>query len=165
MKTACVTVLIAILGLVAPPINAQQQPPTLETMLSDAGYVFNRYEELVTAAECNDWNVADSLKLTCKAEVRAIGENVKFGKLVLAKLSSAKSYDLIALFEVYKELNEVAGHLSELSANVASFTQRDGVPYAKAGSKALTLAANMGTEIESRMVIQQHALMNCSTKN
>lgn len=136
MKTACVTgVLIAILGLVGPSISAQQQPPTLETMLSDAGYVFNRYEELVTAAECNDWNVSDSLKLTCKGEVRAIGENVKFAKSVLAKLSSTKNHDLIALFEVYKELNEVAGHLSELSANVVNFTQRDGVPYAKAGAK------------------------------
>jgi len=165
MKTAFVTVLIAILGLAGKPVGAQQQPATLETMMSDAGYVFNRYEELVTAAECNDWDAPDSLKLTCKGELKAIGENVEFGKLVLAKLSNTKNYDLVALFEVYKELNEVAGHLSELSANVVNFTQRDGVPYAKAGSKALMLAANMGTEIESRMVVQQHALMNCTTNN
>jgi hypothetical protein len=155
MKTVLVTVLIAILGLAGKPVGAQQQPPTLETMLSDAGYVFNRYEELVTGVGCNDWNAPDSLKGTCKGELKAIGENVKFAKVVLAKVSSAKNYDLVALFEVYKELNEVAGHLFDLSANIPTFAQRDGVPYAQAGSKALTLAANMGNEIESRMVIQQ----------
>jgi hypothetical protein len=166
MKLACAKALLTIiLCLAAKPISAQQEAPTLETMLSDAGYVFNRYEELVTGIDCDSWNVSDSMKRTCRGELKSIGENVRSVKPILARLSSTKGDNLVALFDVYRELNEVASHLGELSTNVPDFTQNgDGKPYVLASSKTLILAAHLGNEIELRLVNQQSVLARCEPK-
>jgi len=151
--------------LVAKPLNAQQEAPTLETMLSDAGYVLNRYEELVTGIDCDTWNVPASFKRTCKNELNLIGANVQSVKPVLGRAAKAKNVDLVDLFQVFQELNEIAGHLAELSSNLSDFTQIDGAPYAQAGAKALTLAAHLGNEIKTRLIIQQRELALCRGEN
>jgi hypothetical protein len=163
MKCASITLLV-FLSLSPRPLNAQQAP-TIEIMLSDAGYVFNRYEELVTGLNCDEWNVSDSFKQTCKSEVESIEINVKHAKMILAAITKTGNKDLVGLFEIYKELNEVAGHLSDLGSQLGDFTQRDGVPYAQAGSKALLLAAKFGEEIESRLVAEQLELKRCRLRN
>ena len=116
-------ILIVILALIATPISAQQQAPTLETMLSDAGYVLNRYDELASGINCDSWRVPDSLKRSCKDELKSVGENVSVTKAILARLRDTKEDDLVALFRVYRELNEVSGHLDELSGNLPNYTQ------------------------------------------
>jgi len=166
MKIKCVKgILIGLLLLVAVPVNAHQEAPTLETMLNDAGYILNRYEELATGIDCDTWNVTASLKRTCKNELKLIGGNVQSVKPVLGRAAKAKDPDLVDLFEVFQELNEIAGHLDELSRNLADFTDRDGIAYAQAGAKALTLAANLGSEIKILLVLQQAKLVHCGAGN
>ena len=161
----CANVILLILLSLGPKTLHAQQAPTLETMLSDAGYVFNRYEELVTGLDCDEWKVSDSFKRTCKSEAEVIERSVKQAKITLLNVTKAKNEDLVGLFEIYKELIEVAGHLSDLGSQLGDFTQRDGVPYAQAGSKALILAANLGNEIELRLALEQAELKRCQSKN
>ena len=76
-------------------------------------------------------------------------------------MAKSKNPELLDLFDVYAELQEISGHLSELSANIPDFADQDGVPYAQAGSKAEILAANLGSEIRARLVAQQARLEHC----
>lgn len=142
-----------------------QAPPSLETMMSDAGYVFNRYEELVTGIDCDSWKVPASLKGTCKNNLKSIEANVQSIKPVLIRTTKSKNPDLVDLFEIFQELNGVANHLGELSSNLSDFTESDGVPYAQAGSKALILAAHLGNEIKVRLILQQAKLQRCGLEN
>jgi hypothetical protein len=128
--------------------------PTLETMLSDAIYMFNRYDELIAGVNCDGWKAPESLKHTCKDEVRLIAKNVQSAKPVVIRAAKAKNAE-------YAELQEISGHLSELSANVSNFADQDGVPYAQAGSKAEILAANLNNEIRARLIAQQTRLEHC----
>jgi hypothetical protein len=130
-------------------------------MLGDATYMFNRYDELIAGVNCDDWKAPESLKHTCKDEVRLITQNVPSAKPVVTRAAKAKNAELLDLFDIYAELQEVSSHLSELSANISSFADRDGVPYAQAGSKALILAAHLGNEIKTRLVAQQASLEHC----
>jgi hypothetical protein len=134
-------------------------------MLSDAGYVLNRYEELATGIDCDSWNVDASLKRICKGELKAIGANVQSAKPVLGRAAKAKNPDLIDLFTVFQELTEIAGHLDELSRNIGDFTIKDSAPYAQAAAKTLILSAHLGNEIKMRLVIQQGKLASCGVGN
>ncbi len=148
----------------ASALNAQQQP-TLGTMLDDAKYVLNRYEELTSGIACDSWRGAtESLKHDCKEELRLIGQNVQSAKVVLRRASSAASPSILDLFIVYEELNEVSGHLYELSCNLGNFAGQDPVPYAQAGAKATVLAAHLAEDIKVRLTIQETKLAKCSTR-
>ena len=68
---------------------------------------------------------------------------------------------MLDLFDVYAELREISGYLSELSANIPNFADQDGVPYAQAGAKAEILAANLSNEIRARLLAQQARLEHC----
>jgi hypothetical protein len=128
------TVAMGVFLLLA-PILAAQQRPTLEAILDDASYVFNRYDELTTGVICDSWKVDDSLKRTCKRELRAIASNVEDTKVILRRASKSGNPELVDLLDIYSELNEVGGHLDELSNNLGSFTSVSGVPYSEAAAK------------------------------
>jgi hypothetical protein len=147
--------------LFSAPTLQSQQTPTLDTLLGDAAYIFNRYDELSSGVFCDSWKAPDSLKRTCKDELKLIASNVQSTKPVLIRATRSKSPELIDLFDVLMELNEVAGHLMELSNNVNDFGGVDGTAYAQAGAKAEVLAAHMGNEIKIRFAIQQARLLRC----
>lgn len=156
----CGLAVVIVIGAFVLPLQAQQ-PPTLETMLGDATYMFNRYDELIAGVNCDGWKAPESLKHTCKDEARLITQNVQSAKSVVTRAAKAKNAELLDLFNVYAELQEISGHLSELSANIPNFADQDGVPYAQAGSKAEVLAANLSNEIRARLVVQQARLEHC----
>lgn len=151
--------LTSLVFLICPILEAQQ--PTTQTILRDAGYVFNRYEELATGIDCNSWKVRDSLKETCKGELKAIESNVQSVKTALDRSVGSKNPSLIDLFDVFVELQEVGGHLDDPSSNITDFTDRNGEEYARAGSKALILAAQLGREIRNQLIAQQVSLEQC----
>jgi hypothetical protein len=163
MSKRVIVTLVGLLLFSAPTVQSQQRQ-TLDVMLSDANYVFNRYDELSSGALCDSWKASDSLKRTCKDELRLIASNVQSTKPVLSRAAGSKSPELIDLFDVLVELNEVAGHLMELSNNVSDFGGVDGTPYAQAGAKALILSAQLGNEIKIRLATQQARLLRCGAE-
>jgi hypothetical protein len=159
-KRAMTTVAMGVFLLLA-PILAAQQRPTLEAILDDASYVFNRYDELTTGVICDSWKVDDSLKRTCKRELRAIASNVEDTKVILRRASKSSNPELVDLLDIYSELNEVGGHLDELSNNLGSFTSVSGVPYSEAAAKANVLAANLYLVLRRGLLTQSEKVRGC----
>jgi hypothetical protein len=160
-KRAMTAVAMGMFLLLAPTLEAQQRP-TLETMLDDASYVFNRYDELTTGVICDSWKVDDSLKRTCKQELRSIASNVEHVKVVLRRASKSSNPELVDLLDIYSELDEVSGHLYELSNNLDSFTSVSGVPYSEAAAKANILAANLYLVLRLGLITQSEKVRDCN---
>jgi hypothetical protein len=156
------TVAMGMFLLLDPALEAQQRP-TLETMLDDASYVFNRYDELTTGVTCDSWKVDDSLKRTCKQELRLIASNVENTKVILRRASKSSNPELVDLLDIYSELNEVGAHLDELSNNLGSFTSVNGVPYSEAAAKANVLAANLYLVLRRGLLTQTEKVRDCKS--
>jgi hypothetical protein len=158
MSTKLLLAILAVQCLAFPSTGKAQRPPaseTLETMLDDARYVFNRYDELATGVLCDSWRAPSELRKACNENLRLIGRNVQSTKVTLRRASSEKPPKLADLFSVSEELHEVSSHLNDLSSEFGDFTDQDPRPYAQAAAKAAVLAANLAKEIYSRLKAQE----------
>lgn len=131
---------------------AQQPPVSLETMLNDANYVFNRYEELVSRKPCDRIKVS-TLQQRCREIIMASQGNISFGKAALGRASKAKTSSLLDIFDVYVEIQEAAGNLNTFSSEVNQFSDEDAMPYAETGAKADVLAARLGAYVRTRLIM------------
>jgi hypothetical protein len=130
-----------------------QQPPSLDTMLNDASYVFNRYQELAGSMNCSSAGFPERIKEQCRNLVKLTVANVEASKEALNRSLKSRRRTLSDLFEIYSELVEISSNLDGFSSQIVMFTQNDGMPYAQAASKATVLAANLGREIRLRLVL------------
>ena len=113
--------LIVAFALCVSMSYAQESRPTLDTMLNDAAYVFNRYEELASGLNCESWQTTAEIKKQCKSLAVAVGRNVKNIKTTLSRASKAKTPKLVDLFDIYSELQEVATSLDGFGCSALAF--------------------------------------------
>jgi hypothetical protein len=144
-------VFLSAMVLVASSVG-QQTTPSLDTMLNDANYVFNRYEELVSRMPCARLKVT-TLQQQCREIISTSQGNIRFGKAALGRASKAKAPSLIDIFDVYTEIQEAAGNLNTFSSEVNQFSDEDAMPYAETGAKADVLAAHLGVYVRARVIL------------
>jgi hypothetical protein len=168
MAKLVVSLLFAIMVfiVVAYPAMAQEQQPDLDTMLRDAAYVLNRYEEATTGYEDEvaKWDVPDSLKRNLKELIEAVRKNVDREKPELNVLLGKKTIPSAELFDVYAELQEIVGALDGESSDSQNFGENQALALelTKLGAKTRLLAANIGIFLRRQIEDEELRLKVCS---
>jgi len=137
-----------------------QAPPSLNTMLDDSAYVFNRYDELVGTFNCSTLTGSDqSFRETCKGLISAVGPNVAKAKERLSMMRRAKTPALSDEFYIYTELEEVGDTETEISWWVGDFASdtTSAVTFAESGAKAVKLAAHLAVFVHDRIVLYEQS--------
>ncbi len=156
-------ILISVCILSAQTLEAQQSLPPIETMLGDASCVLNRYEELAAGVVCDAWKVPDSLKQTCRDDLKATLATVESVKPALSRAAKAQNADLVDLFDIYAAPEFVSSDLNWLARNQSQFANDsdDGMTYARAGARAVAVASRLGVEVRMRLLAQESQLSHC----
>jgi hypothetical protein len=129
---------------------AEKYDADLPEILEDAKYSFNRWNELAISAMCGE--LPEDLAATCRQEISVIGRNVAAARPILSRASRSKTPATIDLFDIYADLQEIAGNLNSMADNIANFTRSEsGAEYARAGGKTLLLSTRLGNIIRARV--------------
>jgi hypothetical protein len=162
--------LLLILLFVSQPLASAQASSgeDLQTLLHDAAYVLNRYEETTTGmdVEIDSWNVDASAKETFKEEIAAVAKNVDWEKPRLNALLMKKDIPAADLFDVYQELTEVTGELNAQSSNFSNWGSdpSKSLDIARLAGKTNVLAAKIGVQLRHKLAEQEIRLNACSAK-
>lgn len=168
-KVFCCVVL-----LVAPPFTSGQDTATLgqdnakdlKSLLQDAAYVFNRYEDLSAnlRVQIDDWKVPPSFRTGTKEELDAISKNESNEKPRLYRLLKANKVSATSLFDVYSELIECATELQAQATNANEFgeDQNLAMDLAQVGARADLLSAKIGSILRLKILMQDAELASCS---
>jgi hypothetical protein len=144
------------------------QEPNVDTMLRDAAYVFNRYEEATTGfdAEVDSWKTfSDSTKQSMKDNTRKIRSFVELEKPELNSLLGKKKVPTSALFDVYEELLMVTDDLDSMSTNSVHFGNTAvGLDMSKLSAKARELGTDISIALRSQIADQEEQLAACSAR-
>jgi hypothetical protein len=157
----CLSILF-IFALSAPPLTSSQDKASndLNTLLRDASYVFNRFDEISAATEIDHYPV--QIRKSSKDALAAILINVDNEKPALNALLSQSKVSSVDLLDVYGELVEVAAELeSESSGSLNWGDPKLAVDFATLSSKAAILAAGIGVRLKSQIATQESQLALC----
>jgi hypothetical protein len=147
---------------------SQEKQPDLRAQLQDAIYVMNRFDEIATGldVEIKGWKVDDSSKNLFRGELSATLSNANIEKSRLGNLLGKADISSTDLFDVYSELQSVAGELQAQASNAANWgdSETRSVELARLGAKALTLGAQIGLALRSRIALQEVELAACTKK-
>lgn len=158
--------LLFLLLLFAPIISAaQSEQRDLKTLLQDSAYLFNRYDEITTGmdTEIDDWNVPTSLKTSLKKLLSVSALNLSTEKPKLNALLSKNDLSASELFDVYSEVEDLGGQLSEQSSNFSQFGNDQGkaVELAELSAKAGILGANISYVLQIKIMDLEYQLAAC----
>jgi hypothetical protein len=157
-----------LLCLCVLPSYSQESVADLRPLLQDASYVMNRFDEIATRldVEINGWTVDVATKKVFHQELAATLRNSNVEKVRLAALLTRPNISNTDLFDVYSNLGAVASELDGQASNAANWgsSQARSIELAQLGSKALTLAANVGVALRSKIAAQEAELAACMTR-
>jgi hypothetical protein len=162
--------LILILLFVTQPLASAQagSGEDLQTLLRDAAYVLNRYEETTTGmdVEIDSWNVEASVRQSSKDEIAAVTKNVDLEKPRLNGLLTKRDIPASDLFDVYQEVTEVGSELNDQSSNFANWGNdpSKSVDIARLAARANVLGAKIGVQLRHKLAEQDVRLNACSGK-
>jgi hypothetical protein len=145
--------------------QVQGQENDLRTLLQDASYVFNRFDEEATGLQVaiDRWNLDASSKVTFKKEVSAVLQNVNSLKPTLNQLLSKNQVSSTDLFDIYSQVAEVGAESFGQASNVSNWGEAaKAIELANLGSKATVLSANIGAVLRHQIVVQERQLEACS---
>jgi hypothetical protein len=160
---SCVSILF-IFALSAPPFTSAQDKASndLNTLLRDASYIFNRFEEVSAGMKMQIENYPAGIKKSSKGALSAILENVETEKPALNALLGHAKVSSADLLDVYTELIEVASELDDESTNNNNWgDQKLAVDLAQREVKARTLGAKLGVTLRSQIATQELQLASC----
>jgi len=165
MKPPLVLLILFVLPLFAAAQSAQRD---LKTLLQDAAYVFNRFEETTAGrdAEIDNWSVPASSKMLFKRELSGVAKNVSSEKPRLNALLGKNDVSSTDLFDVYSEVIAVASELFGQSSNYLNWGNdpAKGIELAQLGSKAEMLGADISVILRMKIKAQEAQLATCSNK-
>jgi len=162
--------LLLILLFVTQPLASAQASSgeDLQTLLHDAAYVLNRYEETTTGmdVEIDSWNVEASVRESSKEAISAVTKNVDWEKPKLNALLTEKDIPAADLFDVYQEVTEVGGELNDQYSNFANWGNdpSKSVDIARLAARANVLGAKIGVQLRHKLAEQDVRLNACSGK-
>ena len=169
MKTAALHLYLlpALILASCQVVFAQEHPTSVDTMLRDSAYVFNRYEEATTGldAEVDGWKISDSTKQSIKDTTRKVRRLIELEKTELNSLLGRKKVPTTALFDVHEELIMVTDDLDGISTNYLIFWENNkavALDMAKLRAKARDLSTDMGIVLRSQIADQEDQLAACS---
>ena len=159
-------ILITIALLLVPAVvNAQGPNPDLKTMLQDASYILNRFQEEAIGlnVDIDNWNLSTKDKDLFKRELAMIGADVAEEKPNLIRLLGQDRVSATDLFDVYSGINEVSSELFGQASNAANWSPNsaNGVRLAQLGGKAQALGANLGATLRQKIQEQENRLSTC----
>jgi hypothetical protein len=147
-------------------MNAQGRNPDLKTMLQDASYILNRFQEeaIGIQADIDGWNIQNDTKTNLKSGVAMVGRDVAFEKPNLIRLLSQDEVSATDLFDVYSVINEISGELWGQASSSTSFspTPSNGVRFAQLASKAQLLGTNLESVLRLMIQKQEKRLSACN---
>lgn len=160
--------ILFILALSAPPFTSAQDKASndLNTLLRDASYIFNRFEEVSAGVRTQiDMNYPVEIRKSSTGALTAILENVEREKPALNALLDHAKVSSADLLDVYTELIEVASELDdEATGNVNWGDQKLGTDLAQLAAKARVLGAKLGVTLRSQIATQELQLALCTQK-
>jgi hypothetical protein len=158
--------LLAVLAVACQPALAQrQQPADLNTLLRDASYVLNRYEEVTTGldSQIDGWSISASTKQSVKGELAATLRAVEAEKPSLNALLGKSRIRSSELFDAYNIVSLVASDLEGASSSFGSWGDTTvAVELAQLGSKASILGTDIGGVLRSQIADRESQLDACS---
>jgi hypothetical protein len=165
MKT-CVSILFIFALSASPFTSAQDKAPyDLNTLLRDASYVLNRFEEVSAGMKMQMENYPAGIRKSSKGALSAILENVETEKPALNALLGHSKVSSADLLDVYTELIEVESELNDESTNNNNWgDQKLAVDLAQLEVKARTLVAKLGVTLRSQIATQELQLAVCMQK-
>lgn len=166
MKAFCFV--LVIVALSAPSLTSAQDKSSndLNTLLRDASYVFNRFEEVSSGVEAQmDTNYPVPIKKASKDALSAVLANVAAEKVALNALLGQSKVPSGDLLDVYIELAEVASELAGLSYEISEWGDRKiGTDLAQMAAKANVLSAHLGVTLRAQIAAQELQLAACTQK-
>jgi hypothetical protein len=145
--------------------QVQGQKEDLRTLLQDASYVFNRFDEEATGlqVEIDHWNVDASSKKNFKEEVSAVLRDVDVIKPTLSQLLSKSQVSSVDLLDVYAEVAEVGSEVQGQASNESNWGgAAKAIELAQLGAKATVLSAHIEVLLRHQIIVQERQLEVCS---
>jgi hypothetical protein len=171
MRNSIQTMLLAasILLFVPKAAPAQRAESDLKTLLGDAAYVFNRFEETTTGLDLqmDNWAVPERSKKLFRGELAAVQQNETAEKARLSSLLGKDDISTVDLFDVYSEILEVSSELQAQASNFASWDTRGSEKYrelAELGAKATVLGGHIRIELRAKIGAEELELTICMNK-
>jgi hypothetical protein len=175
---ASVPILVIVTLFASPARSAQDSASNdLNTLLRDASYVFNRFDEVSAGVQAQiDTKYPVEVRKSSKAALADVLGNVETEKVALnalltrAKVSSADLLDLYKvssadLLDLYTELVEVTSELSGVSYEISDWgDQKLGMDLAQLGAKSNVLGARVAATLRSQIASQELQLVSCTQK-
>jgi len=163
MKT-CVSILF-IFALSAPSFTSAQDKASndLNTLLRDASYVFNRFEEVSAGVRMQiDVHYPVQLREGTKEALSGTLKSVAKEKPALNAILDHANVSSADLLDVYTEIMEVASELdAEASNNNDWGDEKLAIDLAQLGAKAEVLGAKLGITLRSQIATQELQLASC----
>jgi hypothetical protein len=156
--------LFAVVGLLFAFHNpcAAQESTDVQTMLHDAAYAFNRFEEAARGIDVDSWNIPDSTKKSTRGAAAAILRNVAQEKPHVYALLGRTNIPASDLLQVHMELDEVGAEEDSLASSTGNWgTPSDSIAFAKLAGQTQLLAAKLGVALIKKLVEQEYALAAC----
>ncbi len=163
---ACLLVL-GIAALLSPLTSAQDQAPNeLNTLLRDASYVFNRFEEVSVGVEAQiDTKYPGEIKKNSKELLSGVLGTVNMEKPALNALLGQSKVSSADLLDVYTVLASVVSELDFVSANSDRWgDQKFALDLEQLSGKALTLSTKLSMVLRSQIAAQELELASCNHK-
>jgi len=158
--------ILVVVALSAPPLTSAEDRVSndLNTMLRDASYTFNRFEEVSVGVEAQiDTKYPVQLRKNSKELLSTVLGNVETEKVALNALLGHSKISSADLLDVYVELVEVASELDSNSSN-NWIDQKLAVDLAQLGAKANVLSARVAVALRSQIVAQELQLASCAQR-
>jgi hypothetical protein len=160
--------ILVIVALSNPSLTSAQDSASndLNTMLRDASYIFNRFEEVSAGLQVQiDMNYPVGIRKSSKGALSGTLGNVATEKVALNALLGHSKVPSADLLDVYIELVEVERELNDESTNNANWgDQQLAVDLAQLGSKTAVLGARVAMALRSQIVAQELQLASCTQK-
>jgi hypothetical protein len=160
----CPSILV-IIALSASPLTSAEDRASndLNTLLRDASYIFNRFEEMSFGVEVQiDTNYPANIRKVTKEALSDTLANVEVEKLALNALLGHSKVSSVDLLDVYTEMVDVSSELEIESSNSSNWgDQKLGTDLAQLSAKASVLGAKLAVAIKSQITAQELQLVSC----
>jgi hypothetical protein len=162
-----IRLLIVVIAMFSPTLAAAEDSAQydLRTLLSDASYVFNRFEELSAGDDAQIDKYPVEIRKNTRDALSAVLRNVEREKSALTALLDQPKASSVDLLDVYTELEEVAAELGDESSNSLNWgDQKLGTDLAQLSAKTAVLAAKLGSTLRFQIAALELQLASCAPK-
>jgi hypothetical protein len=159
--------ILVIVALSNPPLTSAQDSASndLNTLLRDASYIFNRFEELSAGIEMQSTHYPVEVRKSSKGALSGVLGNVATEKPALNALLGHSKVSSVDLLDVYTEVVEVTSELDAESTNNVNWgDEKLGLDLAQLSSKAAVLGAKLAVTLRSQIEFQELQLASCTQK-